>query len=334
MRVLVKTLVGVASEIGMKINREKSVVIIFNSEERIEKIEEIKVDNTMKYLGVMVKNVRDSFKIHKEKKIKTAKLFSNLTYSVIQKSCNKLTIGKAYWESVVVPAVMYGTTLVTWNKTELDELQREENKVWRFILGGPGYVTVTAMRGEMGATTVRIRDMKAKLKYVRGVMRGRTGNLTKTVMTDMFERGGDKLVKVVKNYMSDIGISDLDQLEGLSEFELNKRIKVMDENKWRNEMIEQTTMEIYRQYKNNLRLEIIYNNTYESVLLFRARSNSLNLGWRERFSGGSGLCKVCGGCQVENLVHFLLECSAYDYDRSSCNAWKKYSRNSSICGGD
>ena len=54
--------------------------------------------------------------------------------------------------------------------------------------------------------------------------------------------------------MSDIGISDLDQLEGLSEFELNKRINVMDENKWRNEMIEQTTMEIYRQYKNNLRL--------------------------------------------------------------------------------
>ena len=116
MRVLVKTLVGVASEIGMKINREKSVVIIFNSEERIEKIEEIKIDNTMKYLGVMVKNVRDSFKIHKENKIKTAKLFSNLTYSVIQKSCNKLIIGKTYWESVVVPAVMYGTTLVTWNK--------------------------------------------------------------------------------------------------------------------------------------------------------------------------------------------------------------------------
>ena len=45
--------------------------------------------------------------------------------------------------------------------------------MWRFILGGPGYVTVTAMRGEMGATTVRIRDMKAKLKYVRSVMRGK-----------------------------------------------------------------------------------------------------------------------------------------------------------------
>ena len=312
MKVLINTMNNIATEMGMRINRDKSVVLLFNSEERVIDIEGIKVEDTMKYLGVTVKNIKDCFKAHKEQKIKTSKLFSNMTYSVIQKSCNKLTIGKTYWDSVVMPAVMYGTVVVTWNVGELKELQREENKVWRFILGGPGHVSTAAMRGDMGAGTVRMRDMKAKLKYTRSVVREETGKLTKTVIEDMFERGTDKLVKVIRNYMSEINISNLNELKNLSEYELCKKIREFDENVWKNEMMQQSTMELYRQYKNNIRQEIFYDNTWDSVLLFRARSDSLNLGWRERFRGESCVCEMCDDQQNETLVHFIIYCAAYD----------------------
>ena len=247
-------------------------------------------------------NVKDCFKVHKENKMKTAKLFSNLTYSVIQRSCNKLLVGKTYWESVVVPAVLYGTTLVTWNKNELDVLQREENKVWRFVLGGPGYVTITALRGEMGATTVRLRDLKAKLKYGRSALRGETGKLTSMVMVDILERGTDKLAKVIRKYMLDIGLDEVNQLKDLSEYGLSKKIRELDEREWRRDMEQQTTMETYRQNKTSVMKENIYDNTWESVLLFRARSNSLNLGWRERHRGGSGECKMCERGEEETCL--------------------------------
>ena len=41
--------------------------------------------------------------------------------------------------------------------------------------------------------------------------------------------------------------------------------------------------------------------------MFRARANSLKLGWRGRFVGEDVICGVYGSGE-ETLVHFLVEC--------------------------
>jgi len=79
-----------------------------------------------------------------------------------------------------------GTATVTWTRAELEELQREENKVWRFILGGPGYVAIAALRGDLGASTMQMRDLKTKLKYVRCLVKAESGELAKAVFEDMY----------------------------------------------------------------------------------------------------------------------------------------------------
>jgi len=43
------------------------------------------------------------------------------------------------------------------------------------------------------------------------------------------------------------------------------------------------------------------------VLLYRVRSKSLRLGWRERFWGREVGCVGCGA-EEETLIHFLEEC--------------------------
>ena len=50
-----------------------------------------------------------------------------------------------------------------------------------------------------------------------------------------------------------------------------------------------------------------YDNRFESVLLFRARSNTLQLGDRNRFSGGEVRCELCR-LEREDLGHFILRC--------------------------
>ena len=46
-------------------------------------------------------------------------------------------------------------------------MQQVDNRVWRQILGALGYTLVAALLGEIGASTVKRRDMKIKLTFVQ-----------------------------------------------------------------------------------------------------------------------------------------------------------------------
>ena len=52
----------------------------------------------------------------------------------------------------------------------------------------------------------------------------------------------------------------------------------------------------------------MYENDFNSVLLYRCRSNTLKLKWRNRFAMKDEKCDLCGGFEVETLEHFLLDC--------------------------
>ena len=56
-------------------------------------------------------------------------------------------------------------------------MQRVENKAWRQILGATGYAPVAALQGEIGASTVRGRDMKIKITFAQCMFRTRNGLL-------------------------------------------------------------------------------------------------------------------------------------------------------------
>ena len=68
---------------------------------------------------------------------------------------------------VVVPSLMFGSAAVEWNRFELENLQRNEDGVWRKILGAPGYAPLVSMRGDLWASNIIAKDMKSKLNYVK-----------------------------------------------------------------------------------------------------------------------------------------------------------------------
>ena len=55
----------------------------------------IQVVQSIKYLGIEIDNKRKYFKTQREI-IQKARKMANLTHCVIEKSCNKLLIGKTY----------------------------------------------------------------------------------------------------------------------------------------------------------------------------------------------------------------------------------------------
>ena len=151
-----------------------------------------------------------------------------------------------------------------------------------------------------------MRDAKVKLKYARSVMNEELGCLVKNVFEDMYRKENSRLVVAVKRYMNMINLTELDQLTAMSEIVLERTIKQVDEREWNEKMTEMSTLSLYRQFKNTIKQELFYCNDWDSILLFRARSNSLNLNWRKGYLGGSTLCQVCGAQEEENLQHFVV----------------------------
>ena len=72
-------------------------------------------------------------------------------------------------------------------------------------------------------------------------------------------------------------------------------------------MEKKESLDIYRIWRKEIKEEKVYDNRYSSVVLFKARSNTLPLNDRNRHIGGSTKCTLCDG-QKEDLHHFLLEC--------------------------
>ena len=232
---------------------------------------------------------------------------ANLTYSVISRSCNKLLIGKTYWKGVVLPSILFASSIINWDKTSVGKIQISENNVWRNILGCPGYTPVSAMRGDIGSSTMNIRMMKNKLKYARYVML-KGHDLLKSVFLKMYNEGKDIMIKEIKEYMEQLEIVNLEVLVSLNDTELLGRIKRYDTNKWLDELREKETLQIYSLYKTNIQEESFYDNSIESTLLFKSRSNTLKLNWRNRFEGGETICRVCSSGSEETLEHFLVRC--------------------------
>ena len=56
----------------------------------------------MKYIGIEIDSKINYFKTQIGK-IENARKMANITYSVIEKSCNQLLIGKTFWKSIALP---------------------------------------------------------------------------------------------------------------------------------------------------------------------------------------------------------------------------------------
>ena len=76
----------IADECGLNINKSKSNILIFNSDEQPKEINGILVTTCLNYLGVKVHTKKDCFGLQKEECLNNAKKYANLMPVVIAKA--------------------------------------------------------------------------------------------------------------------------------------------------------------------------------------------------------------------------------------------------------
>ena len=305
-------------EFGLEINNGKSKALIFkaNQEERATKeIEGIEVVKSLRYLGLEICNEIDIFRLQKEKMIEELRILANRTYSATENSFNRILIGKLWWKSLALPKALFGLGVMTMHTEQIEEMQVIENKVYRTIMRARELTAMTAVRGEIGASTMKSRVRESTILLAKSILEA-NNELVREILQRATEGTCTNWGKKLKIFLKEVRMN-FNDLEEMEKKHIRKRIREVDTEEWKKEMGGQSTMKMYMQWKKEIREEGIYDNRESSIYLFKARANALEVNSRIHFlRGGDRKCELCGN-KEENLVHFLMECEHLKEERSS-----------------
>ncbi len=310
----IQLLTDIAKSCGLEINKKKSNVLIFNTKDQPDEIGGIPVSTKINYLGVTIQNKRDCFKLHRTDSINKAKKYSNLMPAVIARSCNKLLIGKTYWKSAALPSILHGSDIIFYKKKQLDAIQKEENKAYRYTVNAHSKTAISGLRGEMGSSLQATRDMKAKILFIKHAL-DHNRLLREIVLHQCEEKKASKWMNLTKKYMGILHLN-INLIEMYSVRKIKQLIQEYDSKIWREDVVTRSTLSLYCKYKQKVNDEQrLYDNSPSTTTLFRARTGMLQLNEKNRYKGEDTTCDLCKQ-ETETIGHFLLECTSLNSTRT------------------
>ena len=307
-------MVQVGRKYGLEINKEKSKVLVYGGRENYEEVGGIEVVKSFKYLGLFIDDEDDIYKKQKEEMGNKAKRHENMTYQVIENSCNRLMIGKTYWKSMVLPTVLYGLGLINMNEAQTGRLQTTENGVYRKILGARENTVVEVLRGEIGASAAETRYVEARLMMAKSIFESKNEWL-KEILGMVRGCASNTWNRGLNRCLEKVGIS-YDELMEMGRAEIKRKLRGYDTRKWKEGLERKASVRVYKENKKEVKEDRIYDNGRPAQILFQARANNMGLNEKNRHRGeGVTVCEICNEGEVENLGHFLLACETLEGER-------------------
>ena len=137
-----------------------------------------------------------------------------------------------------------------------------------------------------------------------------------------------KFMKTTKRYMLETDTSK-DYIVRNKNNEIKEKLYKLDERHWKVELSNKTSLKTYQEFKNEIKEETgIYDNSEASHILFKARTNTLRLNWRERYMDRNvadpeeitkcPLCKI----EAETDIHFFANCTQLEGIRREAPIWE------------
>ena len=299
---------NICGKYGLKLNKEKCKILIINEELDRNEVEGIKIVNTIKYLGVLIDNKKKCFESQKNKIFNDANKFVGQIFAILGNSCNRMLIGKTYWKGLVLQCLLYCAEIICFTEEELKKLQTCDNKAFRYILKVPEYTAIEYLRGEIGASCSKARDIKNKILFLKHAMNEGGNRILARMVEDDLEHKRTNWAKNIHKYLNLLG-KTAEQIRAMKKTQIEKAINDWDSEKWRENMREKRTMRLYRECKEKPEESKWFMNNYQCAIMMRARADSLKLGWRGLNEDKDKTCKLCNN-HVETLKHFILDCTA------------------------
>jgi hypothetical protein len=268
-----------------------------------------------KYLGVTVRVRGRLFGKHGTDVVNKAKKTSQAIKVVCGRSINRMLVGSVGWEAVGLPRVLYGAGVTCIDKTRIEELERVQNDLARFLTGASKGVALEGLRGELGWWKIRDLMALACLRQARSQEFVRVRDWASMVHEEcrgvpaarrsLLQRRVEKWAEEYEvNLQQPVGSK-----RGWKGY-VWRRIEEKVQREWRVGMEGKTSLQHYRS-KGKMGVEGYWDGSRGATLVFKARVGDLGLGKKDFNRGGEGECKLCEEGVEEDGTHMLLECAAY-----------------------
>ena len=213
--------------------------------------------------------------------------------------------------------------------TKWPEVESLQAEMGRMILGVSKYTATAAVRGELGLWSMEASIKLEILSWWARIIKMDKNRLCFKVYK--FRRDQVNVrpswCRFVRDLLVDLNLGahwDSEAIPSLKTWRLwvKKRLAIKEETEWRNRLLKFPKLRVYRLLKSNL--------SFESYLLelplsirrnfsqFRCGTSDLRIEtgrWAKEVVNDR-LCCLCGGEEVEDELHVLLDCWVYNHLRS------------------
>ncbi len=220
---------------------------------------------------------------------------------------------EAMWKMAMRPAVLYATEVVPCIDKWVDEIEKSENNMARYILGTSRGAPIAGIRGELGWPSVQGEIWKRKLCYRGKILSMGAERWPKKLLEDM-ERNGYGTVdtfqwrKEVQKASEKFEITLEGSMGGEGDYEnykreVNSKWWAYEDKKWQSEKAERKSMKFY--CKKSLRTMAEHlRGTKISKTLSRFRMGDIGLIEGKSKEG----CPICKEKFESGVEHILLNC--------------------------
>lgn len=160
---------------------------------------------------------------------------------------------------------------------------------------------------------MKTRIINGRFQYLKSIEEGEN-QLLKEIVREMFEDERNKWMKVTKTYMNTVGVRRGNIIR-MKKTEIKEATRKWDSANWKEEVNSKSSLVIYKRWKENIKEEKMYDNRPSSIILYKARSGTLQLNDRKRHTNGEVKCTLCGH-EYEDLKHFILVCPSTNNERT------------------
>ena len=290
---------------GLQLNKSKCNIMMINDKEDIDNIENINIVDKIKYLGIIIDNKKKCFQTQKAKIIENATIFNHQMYAILGNTCNRMLIGKTYYKGLVLPNILYADEIFTYTETELNNLQKQDNRAYRSILQVPRYTGTEFLRGEIGASSSKARHIKNKILFIKHALKPSGNDLLREIVIEEMNSNKITWFKDSKDMINKLNLT-INDIQNMTIEKIKMKINKYDNQIWKQGMINKSSLKLYQENKAEVQEEKWFRNSRKYSIMMMARSNTLKLGQRD-WENKSGMCPVCKK-DVETLEHFIFEC--------------------------
>ena len=322
-----------SKELRFSFNNDKSGVMVFGkSKERTWSLggKDLNIVKSYKYLGIMLDGLL-AWKPHKQRTLTKANQTSNQVFGVLRRT-DSMSARAAIqlYKALVLPVLEYGAEI--WGNCEWEEAEKLQRAVARRILGAKQGTSNAFLMGELGWWPLSARRDLLRLRFwwkLVNMQQSRGVRQVYDYCRAKFELSlgaGRDLGKLRKQSMNwcEYTFSLLKELNmeeiwwtgkpgGADEWNARvySKIQEREERKWRRLMMNNVKLELYRQVKNKLKLELYLLDERSRpgrIEFGRYRSGSCSLrvdqGREEGLARERRVCMLC----IEDVEHVMVVC--------------------------